>query len=88
MPEPRLVFRMSADEMYRLYASYAGSGTEDGRSMAILLGHYMKKSLNKRKLFEMTRIGLLREATHAHENQWYELEAILRDWADKAVPEY
>jgi hypothetical protein len=79
---------MSADEMYRLYARYAGSGTEDGRSMATLLGHYMKKSLNKRKLFEMTRIGLLREATHAHENRWYELEAILRDWADKAVPEY
>jgi len=84
----RAVFRMPADEMYRLYASYADSGTEDGRSMATLLGHYWKKSLNKRKLFEMTRIGLLREAKHAHENEWYELEAILRGWADKAVPEY
>ena len=87
MPNPRLVFRMSSDEMYRLYANYADSGTEDGRSMATLFGRYWKKSLNKRKVFEMTRVGLLREAKHAHDNRWYEMEAILRDWADKAVPE-
>jgi len=24
-------------------------------------------------MFEMTRVGLLREAKHAHENEWYEL---------------
>jgi hypothetical protein len=55
--------------------------------MATLFGRYWKKSLNKRKVFEMTRVGLLREAKHAHDNRWYELEAILRDWADKAAPE-
>jgi hypothetical protein len=82
MDQSQRVFRMSADEMYRLYASYADSGTEDGRSMATLLGRYWKKSLNKQKMFEMTRIGLLREASHAHNNQWYELETILRGWAE------
>ena len=53
--------------------------------MATLLGRYWKKSLNKQKMFEMTRIGLLREASHAHNNQWYELETILRGWAEAAT---
>jgi len=83
---PKLVFRMSADEMQTLYASYMDSGTEEGRSMATLVGYYWKKSLNKQRMFEMTRIGLLREASHAHTNGWFELELILRGWADRAVP--
>ena len=84
---PKLVFRMTQDEMYRLYSSYADNGTEEGRSMGTLIGYYWKKSMNNKKVFEMTRLGLLREATHARENGWPELEAILRGWADRALPE-
>jgi hypothetical protein len=78
---------MTQDEMYRLYSSYADNGTEEGRSMGTLIGYYWKKSMNNKKVFEMTRLGLLREATHARENGLFELETILRDWADRALPE-
>jgi hypothetical protein len=78
---------MTQDEMYRLYSSYADNGTEEGRSMGTLIGYYWKKSMNNKKVFEMTRLGLLREATHARENGLHELETILRDWADRALPE-
>jgi hypothetical protein len=56
--------------------------------MGTLIGYYWKKSMNNKKVFEMTRLGLLREAANARENGWHELETILRGWADRALPEY
>ena len=75
------IFKISKDELLTLYTTYQARGVEDG--MSTLIGHYLKKSF-KTGVFQMTRVGLLREATWARKNEFGELADVLSNWADLA----
>ena len=74
IPQKR-IFRISQYDLLILMNTYKISDIQTGNSTATFIGQYLKKSF-RTGTFEITRIGLLREATWATKNgfiQWNEV---------------
>ena len=63
--------------------AYKITDTHTGNSTATMIGQYWKKSL-KTGTFEISKIGLLREATWARKNGLIEWSEIVSNWAEIA----
>jgi hypothetical protein len=85
MATPKRVFRISKDDLQVLVETYKITDIETGNSTAAFIGQYWKRSL-KTGTFEITRTGLLREATWARKNGFDEWCKIVSNWAEVAVP--
>ena len=74
-------FTISQNDLQAMYNEYRAAGDYD---TATQIGQYLKKSY-KTGVFKSTRIGLLREAKWAKENQQDEWHRIVTGWADKTL---
>jgi hypothetical protein len=77
------MFRISENDLLILMNAYKITDTQTGNSTATMIGQYWKKSL-KTGTFEISRIGLLREATWARKNGLIEWSEIVSNWAELA----
>ena len=77
------MFRISENDLLILMNAYKITDTQTGNSTATMIGQYWKKSL-KTGTFEISRIGLLREATWARKNGLIEWSEIVSNWAEIA----
>jgi len=77
------MFRISENDLLILMNTYKITDTQTGNSTATFIGQYWKKSL-KTGIFEITRVGLLREATWARKNGLIEWSEIVSRWAELA----
>lgn len=77
------IFRISGDNLKILFDQYRITDTQTGNSTAAMIGQYWKKSF-KTDSFEITRVGLLREATWARKNGLDEWSNLVRQWAELA----
>jgi len=75
------MFRISKDELYTMMENYKLTDVTSGNSTSTMIGDYWKKSL-KTGFLEMTKIGLLREATRARKNGLVEWSNLVSKWAD------
>jgi len=69
------MFRISENDLLILMNAYKITDAQTGNSTATMIGQYWKKSV-KTGIFEITRVGLLREATWARKNgliEWSEI---------------
>jgi len=85
MTTPKRIFRISKDELQLLAERYKISDMETGNSTSTFIWKYWQKAF-KTGTFEMTRTGLLREATWARKNNFTEWHDIVSNWAEQAVP--
>jgi len=85
MATPKRVFRISKDDLQVLAETYKITDMETGNSTSTFIGQYWKKSL-KTGTFEITRTGLLREATWARKNGFTEWCDLVSKWAEQSVP--
>jgi hypothetical protein len=83
MTIPKRLFRINQDDLYIMMNAYKITDTQTGNSTATMIGHYWKKSL-KTGTFEISKIGLLREATWARKNGLIEWSEIVSNWAEIA----
>jgi len=83
MTIPKRMFRISENDLLILMNAYKITDTQTGNSTATMIGQYWKKSL-KTGTFEISRIGLLREATWARKNGLIEWSEIVSNWAELA----
>jgi len=77
------IFRISQDDLLTLMNTYKISDTQTGNSTATFIGQYLKKSF-RTGTFEITRTGLLREATWARKNGLVQWSEIVSSWAELA----
>jgi len=77
------MFRISENDLLILMNAYKITDTQTGNSTATMIGQYWKKSV-KTGTFEISRIGLLREATWARKNGLIEWSEIVSNWAELA----
>ena len=82
MAEKR-IFRISQDNLKILFDQYTITDTQTGNSTAAMIGQYWKKSL-KTGTLEITRVGLLREATWARKSGLVEWSNVVTQWAELA----
>ena len=83
MTTPKRIFRISQDDLFILYNTYKTSDTQTGNSTATFIGQYFLKS-SRTGTFEITRTGLLREATWARKNGFIQWSEIVSNWAELA----
>jgi len=83
MTMPKRLYRINQDDLYIMMNTYKITDTQTGNSTATMIGQYWKKSL-KTGTFEISRIGLLREATWARKNGLIEWSEIVSNWAEIA----
>jgi hypothetical protein len=83
MTTPKRVFRIHTDELLILMNAYKITDIQTSNSTSAMIGQYLKKSF-KTGTFEITRIGLLREATWARKNGLIEWCEIVSNWAEMA----
>jgi len=83
MTIPKRLFRINQDDLYIMMNAYKITDTQTGNSTATMIGQYWKKSL-KTGTFEISKIGLLREATWARKNGLIEWSEIVSNWAEIA----
>jgi hypothetical protein len=83
MATPKALFRIDQDTLYIMMNAYKITDAQTGNSTASMIGQYWKKSL-KTGTFEITRVGLLREATWARKNGLIEWSEIVSNWAAQA----
>jgi len=72
-------FTISQNDLQALYNEYNAAGDY---LTSTQIGQYLKKSY-KTGVFKITRIGLLREAKWAKENEHDEWHRIITSWAEK-----
>jgi hypothetical protein len=84
MTTPKRLFRIDKDDLYIMMNAYKITDTQTGNSTATMIGQYWKKSL-KTGAFEISKIGLLREATWARKNGLIEWSEIVSNWAELLV---
>jgi hypothetical protein len=84
MTIPNRMFRISKNDLLILMNAYKISDTRTGNSTATFIGNYLKKSF-KTGNFEITRTGLLREATWARKNGFIEWAQVVSNWAELAA---
>ena len=77
------MFRISTNDLLILMNAYKITDTQTGNSTATMIGQYWKKSL-KTGTFEISKIGLLREATWARKNGLIEWSEIVSNWSEIA----
>jgi len=77
------LFRIHEEDLHIMMNAYKITDTQTGNSTATMIGHYWKKSL-KTGIFEITRTGLLREATWARNNGFIEWSQLVSNWAELA----
>ena len=77
------LFRISQNDLLILMNAYKISDTQTGNSTATFIGQYLKKSF-RTGTFEITRVGLLREATWARKNGFVQWSEIVSSWAELA----
>jgi len=75
------MFRISTNDLLILMNAYKITDTQTGNSTATFIGQYLKKSF-RTGMFEITRTGLLREATWAKKNGFIEWGQIVSNWAE------
>lgn len=75
--------RLNQDDLYIMMNAYKITDTQTGNSTATMIGQYWKKSL-KTGTFEISKTGLLREATWARKNGLIEWSEIVSNWAEIA----
>lgn len=85
MTTPKIVFRISNDDLRTLAETYKITDMETGNSTSTFILQYWKKTF-KTGMFEITRTGLLREATWARKNGFTEWSELVSSWAEQAVP--
>jgi len=85
MATPKRLFRISKDELQLLAETYKISDIETGNSTSTFIWKYWHKSF-KTGTFEMTRTGLLREATWARKNGFTKWSELVSNWEELAVP--
>jgi hypothetical protein len=85
MATPKRLFRIGKDNLQLLAETYKISDMETGNSTSTFIWKYWHKSF-KTGTFEITRTGLLREATWARKNGFTEWSELVSTWADLAVP--
>ncbi len=83
MTMPKRLYRINQDDLYIMMNAYKITDTQTGNSTATMIGKYWKKSL-KTGTFEISKIGLLREATWARKNGLIEWSEIVSNWAEIA----
>ena len=83
MTTQKRIFRMSQDDLLTLMNNYKISDIQTGNSTATFIGQYLKKSF-RTGTFEITRTGLLREATWARKNGLVQWSEIVSSWAELA----
>ena len=83
MTIPKRLYRINQDDLLILMNAYKITDTQTGNSTATMIGQYWKKSL-KTGTFEISKIGLLREATWARKNGLIEWSEIVSNWAEIA----
>ena len=83
MIRQKRIFRISQDDLLTLMNTYKISDTQTGNSTATFIGQYLKKSF-RTGIFEITRTGLLREATWARKNGLVQWSEIVSNWAELA----
>ena len=83
MIRQKRIFRISQDDLLILMNTYKISDTQTGNSTATFIGQYLKKSF-RTGTFEITRTGLLREATWARKNGLVQWSEIVSSWAELA----
>jgi len=83
MIRQKRIFRISQDDLLTLMNTYKISDTQTGNSTATFIGQYLKKSF-RTGTFEITRTGLLREATWARKNGLVQWSEIVSSWAELA----
>jgi len=83
MATPKRLFRISQDDLLILMNTYKISDTQTGNSTATFVGKYFLKSL-RTGTFEITRTGLLREATWARKNGFIQWSEVVSNWAELA----
>jgi hypothetical protein len=83
MTIPKKSYRINQDDLYIMMNAYKITDTHTGNSTATMIGQYWKKSL-KTGTFEISKIGLLREATWARKNGLIEWSEIVSNWAEIA----
>ena len=83
MTTQKRIFRMSQDDLLTLMNTYKISDTLTGNSTATFIGQYWFKSV-RTGTFEITRTGLLREATWARKNGLVQWSEIVSSWAELA----
>jgi len=85
MTTPKRIFRISKEDLQNLINYHTIRDTQTGNSIATFLWQYMKKIwTQKTDTFEMTRTGLLREATWARKNGFIEWSQLVSNWAELA----
>jgi hypothetical protein len=77
------MFRISENDLLILMNAYKITDAQTGNSTATMIGQYWKKSV-KTGIFEITRVGLLREATWARKNGLIQWSEIVSNWAGLA----
>jgi hypothetical protein len=85
MATQKRIFRISNDQLRTLAETYKITDMETGNSTSTFILQYWKKTF-KTGTFEITRTGLLREATWARKNGFSEWSELVSSWADQAVP--
>ena len=83
MTTQKRIFRISQDDLLILMNTYKISDTQTGNSTATFIGKYLLKSF-RTGTFEITRTGLLREATWARKNGLVQWSEIVSSWAELA----
>jgi len=83
MATPKRLFRISQDDLLILMNTYKISDTQTGNSTATFIGRYFLKSV-RTGTFEITRTGLLREATWARKNGFIQWSELVSNWAELA----
>ena len=78
---PSRTFKIGENELRTLYDEYYNAGDF---LTSTQIGQYWKKSI-KTGIFTITRIGLLREAKWAKENEHDEWCRIVTGWAEMAI---
>jgi hypothetical protein len=77
------LFRISQNDLLILMNAYKISDIQTGNSTATFIGQYLKKSF-RTGVFEITRVGLIREATWARKNGFVQWSEIVSNWAELA----
>jgi len=83
MTTQKRLFRISQDNLLILMNAYKISDIQTGNSTATFIGQYLKKSF-RTGVFEITRVGLIREATWARKNGFVQWSEIVSNWAELA----
>jgi len=85
MATTKRIFRISKDELQILAEMYKITDMETGNSTSTFIWRYWHKTF-KTGIFEITRTGLLREATRSRKNGFDEWSQLVSNWAELAVP--